>query len=224
MAAQAMNSMPRMGNALVAIGLVLTVTTTACGNSTEPAAAPKPTSTEPTSVSRTSTPEPTSVPSSSSTGVTAPGDTSSAGPGPCTASQLKISTKGASGGAGHSAFIILFEATGPSCKLMGYPGVDGVAADGTVLVSARRTLNGYVGGVTSGSPPEVVVTPGAPASALLEGLSGPTRDGGPCPQYVALAVTPPDGHDSVTLPVPASLCYPEIHPVLPGDTGGARGS
>ncbi len=148
-------------------------------------------------------------------------DSASAEPG-CTTAQLKISWKGIPGGLSHAALVVLFENTGSRCALRGYPGIDGIDADGNVTAQSRETPNGYLGGPdTPGEPAAVDLAPGQTASALLEGSSGPLAGDPACPHYEALLVTPPGETHSVGLSTEFSLCYLEVHPVVTGTTGEA---
>ena len=109
--------------------------------------------------------------------------------------------------------------------LRGYPDVDGVDADGIVIVHAEPTSNGYLGGQgNSNSGSAVDLQTGQTASALVEGLSGPKAGDAPCTQYEALVVTPPDDTRTVRLPMTSSLCELQVHPLVAGPTGGAHAS
>lgn len=110
----------------------------------------------------------------------------------------------------------MFHDRGGTCRTGAYPGVDGLQ-HGRAVVHARRTERGYLGG---GSSASLVLRRGQDASALLEGLLGPVP-WSPCPRYTALAVTPPDGAVSVVRPARTPLCSLQIHPLVPGTTGGA---
>jgi len=93
----------------------------------------------------------------------------------------------------------------------------------TVLVSAQRTPSGYLGGLATGTAVRSVeLEPGASASALFEGLTGPLPARPPCPQYAALAVTPPNETHAVRIPSSYSLCYLEVHPITAGTSGGTN--
>ncbi len=114
--------------------------------------------------------------------------------------------------------------------LHGYPGLDGVdkinGFSSQVVVQARRTPSGYVGGLGRGdastivTEPNVVLATGQQASALFEGSTGVVASQ-PCPSYSTLVVTPPNETHSVRIASTYNLCYLEIHPVVPGMTGGA---
>lgn len=105
--------------------------------------------------------------------------------------------------------------------MKGYPGLDGLDATGKVLVSAARTLRGYLGGLRADSPSSVVLATGAAASALFEGLIGPLSGDPPCPPVTELLVTPPNETRPVRIPVTYGLCDLTVHPVVSGTTGGA---
>ncbi len=83
---------------------------------------------------------------------------------------------------------------------------------------------GYLGG--SGSEPTVELHTGQVASAVFEGLGGPLPGGPACTPYSTLLVTPPNNTQPVRIPSPApynnSPCYPQIHPIVAGTTGGAN--
>jgi Protein of unknown function (DUF4232) len=107
------------------------------------------------------------------------------------------------------------------CVLRGYPGVDGLARDGHIVVHADRTPNGYLGGSRRGSPRSITLRSGQTATALLEGLNGP-QPNRRCRPFTQVNVTPPDETHDVRRSVRASVCYPHIHPLLPGSTGSDR--
>lgn len=178
-----------------------------------------PVGTSGTSTTQSQSPAPTTAPP------TSPSPTSpvSVGPTTCSTDQLTISMKGISGGAGHGGYAILFKNTGKACTLHGYPGLDAVDASGKVVVSAQRTTNGYLGGLTVGAAePTVELQTGQTVSTLFEGHIGPISGGPSCPPYVALLITPPNETHSVRLTSDYTLCYLEVHPVVQGATGGAN--
>jgi hypothetical protein len=55
-------------------------------------------------------------------------------------------------------------------------------------------------------------------SALLEGVDADSQ-GGACPTYPTLVVTPPNTTSTVRIARPLALCRPEVHPVVSGQTG-----
>ncbi len=158
--------------------------------------------------------------------MTAPNPTTSGQPA-CTAAQLTISIHGGTGGAGHGGKVIHFLNGGKTCVVHGYPGLDAVNSSGQVVVHAKRTATGYLGGpglgATTGAvtSADIVLTPGHEASALFEGWNGPVDSLGPCPSYTAVLVTPPNETHSAQVASDYTLCYLEVHPVVAGGTGGA---
>jgi Protein of unknown function (DUF4232) len=141
----------------------------------------------------------------------------------CGTSKLRITAVLASPGLSHHGYVLRFQNRGNTCTLSGYPGVDGVSAQGNRLVSARRTKRGYLGGLKPGQAiPHVQLAHGKTGSALLEYIDGPVP-GLVCPGVAALKVTPPNATASVRLS-PAGLpserlCRLQIHPVVAGGTG-----
>lgn len=128
------------------------------------------------------------------------------------------------GAAGHIALVLIFNnvSTTTTCEMIGYPGVDLVNASGTTVAHLSRTLRGMAGGEPAGvtAPQGVLLAPGASASALAEASNVPQGGIADCGDY-SLLVTPPDQ----TVSVPAGTatlprCAAEIHPVVPGTTGG----
>ena len=138
----------------------------------------------------------------------------------CRTSQLTISLHGIPGGADHEGVVIRFRNNGQACTLRGYPGVDGATQSGRVVVHARRTPSGYLGG--PGRTATVHLPTARTASALLEGLGGQMRGGPPCHHYQDLIITPPRNQRRVIRPDGNGVCYPQIHPVTSGRNGGAN--
>jgi hypothetical protein len=98
------------------------------------------------------------------------------------------------------------------CMLTGYPGVDSGA--GGPLLHAAWTPSGYMGGLRTGTPPTVTVSPSQPAYAVVEGAA--VDHGDPdrrCPTYTDLQVILPDTTDAVTVPAVIDTCGLQVHPV-----------
>jgi hypothetical protein len=145
----------------------------------------------------------------------------------CSAGQITLSVAPGGVGLGHVGVVLRFRNTSASgCTLTGYPGATLVTSAG-LLVRARRTRAGYLGGVASSTRalPVLRLAPGATASALLEGLDADVTHGGrPCPRYAHLLVTAPNQRLTVRLPSPLRrVCQPEVHPVVAGSSGRAAG-
>jgi hypothetical protein len=137
----------------------------------------------------------------------------------CAAHQLSISLGPYGAGAGHIGVPIRFQNEGRTCSLRGYPGVDGLSANGRVVVHAGHSLSGYLGG--AGRVATITLAAGQTASAFLEGANFPIQ-GRPCHPYRTLRISAPDATHSVQLSARYSFCYPVIHPVVAGRTGTRR--
>lgn len=114
--------------------------------------------------------------------------------------------------------------TTKTCEIFGYPGVDLVTTSGTTVVHLSRTLRGKAGGEPAGvtAPRGVVLAPGASASALAEASDVPQGGITNCGNY-SLLITVPNQY--VAVPEGTSMlprCAAEIHPVVPGTSGGAN--
>jgi hypothetical protein len=128
------------------------------------------------------------------------------------------------GTAGHRALVLVFNNVSPTttCEIIGYPGVDLVTAGGTAVAHLTRTLRGMAGGEPAGvtAPHGVVLAPGASASALAEASAVPQGGTTDCGDYSLLITVP---NQFVSVPGGTAMlprCEAEIHPVVPGTTGG----
>ncbi|MBV8235647.1 MAG: DUF4232 domain-containing protein [Acidimicrobiia bacterium] len=175
-----------------------------------------------TSPSHEQRPEPTTAPSPSATAATPSTARTRSSADPCLTRQLAVSAAQGSGAGGHGNVVIAFRNTGPSCRIVGYPGVAALDARGSQLAQARRTATGFFGGLQGSpiTPPIVQLVTGGAASAIVEGLNAAPPDGGPCPSYAGLLVTPPAQTESTRLSVAFSMCDLQIHPVVSGSDGG----
>jgi hypothetical protein len=141
----------------------------------------------------------------------------------CTFAQLAVTLGNSAVGLGHGGRPILFTNTSDHmCDLRGYPHVGGRTARGQILLRARHTLTGYLGGLEGlpqRSPPAVVLAPGHAASAMLEGDSQPGSV--PCPSTSNISVRAPHTDRSVRLHLdqPQYECLWQVHPVVPGSRG-----
>ncbi|WP_433722759.1 DUF4232 domain-containing protein [Nocardia sp. CA-129566] len=134
----------------------------------------------------------------------------------CSNGQVAVSAAPMTPNKTHSGVQLEFASVGGvSCRMIGYPGVDLLTMYGQP-VHAQRTLRGFMGGQpdTFPTPLPVVVKPGHPAHAVLEG-SSLQDDGRPCPIAKTILVTPPDLTDTHTLQNDAYLCDMQIHPTGP---------
>ena len=147
--------------------------------------------------------------------------TGSAAASPCRRPGVRVATGDRDAGSGHRSVALVFTNTGTQpCRLSGYPGVAGVDATGSQVAQARRTLHGYLGGLSAGPPPVLTLVPGESASALVEALAFNASDGSACTAYRGLLVTVPDDTVSTQLPWDTDGCSDlEVHPVVSGTAG-----
>jgi hypothetical protein len=119
-------------------------------------------------------------------------------------------------GLGHRSVQVVFRNTGTTpCQVRGYPGVDGLAADGTTMAHAARTLHGYLGGIRdTGRLPTAILQPGQSTSSMVEGTAS-TPDGGSCAGIKQLLVTAPDDTVSTRLSWDTDICSNfQVHPIM----------
>ena len=107
--------------------------------------------------------------------------------------------------------------------MTGNPTVRGVNRwNGAVLTAADR-LNSYIGGSPSGKAIPVVAlrARGGVASSLIDVVTG--NDARACPSVTSLRVSVPYIAAVVTLASRLQVCgYFDVHPFVPGLTGGNR--
>jgi hypothetical protein len=142
---------------------------------------------------------------------------------PCT-NDIRVIPQGAQGAAGHLALVLVFNNVShtTTCEIFGYPGVDLVTSGGATVAHLTRTLRGMAGGEPAGVtvPQHVVLAPGASASALAEASDVPQGGITDCGSYSLLITVP---NQSVSVPGGTAMlpkCDAQIHPVVPGTTGG----
>jgi hypothetical protein len=150
----------------------------------------------------------------------------------CNDGDIAVSDSGGGAAAGHEDQILVFTNEGGSvCTLTGYPGVAGLNAAGQQAVQARRSLGGYMGGLSPDTTtlPVVSLVPGQTASAIVEGTDN-SLGSQPCPHYPSLLVTPPNLRKQVRVDVSnlGSQGFPdcsgiEVHPVVAGSGGSSPG-
>jgi len=143
----------------------------------------------------------------------------------CATGQLSVRYVAGDVGLGHRSAILVFTDDGAACTLYGYPGAGVTDRPGQVVLNARRSLSGYLGGTTNVST--VTLENGGYASALLEWDAAPqdgqtTPVGADCPGMDGgeLLVTPPNTTIATAFPAPGDLCSDfYVHPVVPGTSG-----
>lgn len=165
------------------------------------------------------------------------GDTGGSGTGngsggakPCQNGDVQVTESPGQGAAGHVSLLLVFQNTsGHPCTLHGYPGAALVAQDGSMLLNAKRTLSGSLGGAVGlKKAPVVQLAAGEQASAVLE-WSDVEGDSACVTSAATLVVTPPDftRNQALAFTAGTQVCSGfEIHPVLegvvsePADTAG----
>ena len=196
---------PRRVTPFLLLASAVLVGTTACSGTGTPVGAPATASAGPASASPASA-------------VATGGSTSAAGSAECKLASLSVTAGKPGAAGGHSRVVLAFINTGTApCTMQGYPGVAILDAGSAQVAQARRTAQGYMGGLPAGqSPPLVSLRPGDSASAIIEALSA-NPDGTACKPWSGLLVTAPDDTRSTQLVWAAGGCAdPQVHPVVPG--------
>lgn len=206
---------------------VATVLLVGCTSSTSGSGSAGASSTAtPPSTSTSTGPSSASAPASSSapSTPTVSASTVRAASTPLCLNDIRVIPQGGQGAAGHVSLILVFNNVSrtSTCEIIGYPGVDLVTASGATVVHLQRTLRGTAGGEPAGvtAPRPVILRPGQSASALAEASDVPQGGVADCGSY-GLLITVPNQYASVgggTSMLPR--CAAEIHPVVPGTTGG----
>lgn len=147
-------------------------------------------------------------------------------PASCASGQLSVQYRTAGSDMGHRGAVVVFTNDGPgACTLSGYPGAAVTDHPGHVVLSAQRSLTGYLGG--TGNVTAVTLAKGERASALIE-WDAATSDGRPAPAGTdcpgmkggKLLVTPPNTQAAIAFPAPSDLCSGfAVHPVVPNTSG-----
>jgi len=206
---------PRRVTPFLLLASAVLAGTTACSGTGTPVGAPAPTG-------AASSGSPTATASASpASPVATGGSTSATGIAECTLASLSVTAGKPGAAGGHSRVVVAFINTGAApCTMQGYPGVAILDAGSAQVAQARRTAQGYMGGLPAGqSPPLVSLRPGDSASAIIEALSA-NPDGTACKPWSGLLVTAPDDTRSTQLVWAAGGCAdPQIHPVVPGLEG-----
>jgi hypothetical protein len=150
--------------------------------------------------------------------VSSPESTSTEGLAGCALPYLRVAVRPGPARSSHAGYLITFTNTGQiACTLTGYPTVMVLNSSGQQAGRATPTPKGYLGG--HGRPTTVVVGPGEPASALLEGELIDIN-GSRCPRQPGLQITPPNSTMPARVPVSTTICGGvQIHPVVAGKSG-----
>ena len=141
----------------------------------------------------------------------------------CAASQLTYSLGSSGAGLGHEDVVVVVHNVGRAeCTLRGYPTVALSTGGDGALVSAARTVSGYLGGlrsVTTQIPLATLAASGV-ASFMVEGTDVPVAPATSCPTYRAMLIAAPgtSRHTSLQATLPG-CSRPQVHPVVHGTTG-----
>jgi hypothetical protein len=211
---------PRRVTPFLLLASAVLVGTTACTGTGTPVGAPAPTGAV-SSGSPTAAASAGPASASPASPVATGGSTPAAGSAECKLASLSVTAGKPGAAGGHSRVVLAFINTGTApCTMQGYPGVAILDAGSAQVAQARRTAQGYMGGLPAGqSPPLVSLRPGDSASAIIEALSA-NPDGTACKPWSGLLVTAPDDTRSTQLVWAAGGCAdPQIHPVVPGLEG-----
>ena len=177
--------------AVAACGLVMT----ACGSQNPPGAASSATSSA-------------ASPASTAISSSAP---STADPGTCVTSELKISLTDSSALAGQAGGYLKFtNDSGTPCRMSGWPTVIGLTATGHATRLRRLQSSMFGAWHYTAPPPAVTLRPGASAYAIVAADDKPAGDNTRCPApYVRLRVSPPGDSGSVTISawLPGAVSY-----------------
>jgi hypothetical protein len=140
----------------------------------------------------------------------------------CTGDTLFITaTEGPSGSTHRSVILVFTNTSNAPCTTKGFAAVAILDANDQVTDSAAEDDSGYLGGLRSGTAPELTLAPGEKASAMLESLAINQADGSSCTPPPAIKVTPPfDMAHQIKVSYVGDGCSAfEVHPVVPGTTG-----
>lgn len=143
--------------------------------------------------------------------------TSTTGPQACNDAALAVTATGTQGATGHSNFVLEFKnISGARCTLRGYPGLDAIGKQGSVLAHAKRTLHGFTGGTDHITT--ILVRPDKFASADVEWMNFGPR-GGTCKGSLSVNATPANTGYTVHLDKQVTLCSLQVHPTVAGRSG-----
>jgi hypothetical protein len=140
----------------------------------------------------------------------------------CTGDTLSIAaTQGPSGSTHRSVILVFTNTSSAPCTMKGFPAVVILDANDQITDSAAEDDSGYLGGLRSGTAPEVTLAPGEKASSMLESLAINQADGSSCTPPPAVKVNPPfDLTHQIKVSYVGDGCSAfEVHPVVPGTTG-----
>jgi hypothetical protein len=137
----------------------------------------------------------------------------------CNGALIHVSHAAPQGAMGTSAMVLRFRNISQStCSLYGYPGLDALRNNGTVLAHAKRVKDGSVGGTPTIHT--IVLQPNRVASASVQWHNFQPVGGGPCAFSAKIAVTPANTSTTTQFRVAVSKCGLQVHPTVAGKGGG----
>jgi hypothetical protein len=137
----------------------------------------------------------------------------------CNGALVHVSHTAPQGAMGTSAMVLRFRNISQStCSLYGYPGLDALRTNGTVLAHAKRVKDGSVGGARRIRT--IVLQPNRVASASVQWYNFNPVTGAACAFSAKIAVTPANTSTTTQFPVSVSRCGLQVHPTVAGKGGG----
>jgi Protein of unknown function (DUF4232) len=151
---------------------------------------------------------------------------SATAPARCQETQLDVRWTSGGAGLGHVAdLLVLTNISSSTCTLKGYPTVRMTGGPSVLATIAKRTRNGYLGGLggTSASVPIPNVTlksHGGAASSMVEGGDVPVGSAVACVYYSKVSVTLPGLSPPYRFTSKFPGCVrPQVHPLVKGSRG-----
>jgi uncharacterized protein DUF4232 len=153
---------------------------------------------------------------------------SASSPGRCQETQIDVGIVSRGVALGHvGEAVVITNISSSACTLTGYPTVRFSGAASVVVSVARKTLNGYIGGLGAAGVvlPLPVVTlraHGGMASSLIEGEDNPAGNARSCVTYTKVSVTLPHLNPPYRITSRFPGCVrPQVHPLVKGSSGDA---
>lgn len=139
------------------------------------------------------------------------GSPSTADPGTCVTSELKISLTDTGALAGQAGGYLKFtNNSGTPCRMSGWPAVTGLMATGQATRLRRMPSSMFGAWHYTAPPPAVTLRPGDSAYAIVAADDKPAGGNTRCPApYVRLRVSPPGDSGNVTISawLPGAVSY-----------------
>jgi hypothetical protein len=146
----------------------------------------------------------------------------------CQETQLDVHWVSGEAGLSHaSQIIVITNISASACKLSGYPTVKMTGGASVVTSVAKKTRNGYLGGL--GGPNAYVPLPvvklrahGGTASSMVEGGDVPIGNAVGCVIFNKVSIEIANLKPSYRFGTRFSGCVrPQVHPIVKGSTGSS---